>query len=61
MTPRLERYKVELFLQLCEILEEAEMSNSRQGADMPPELESSEEDVYGSSKYQRPRNVTNHD
>ena len=52
LTPRLERYKVELFIHLCEGLE----SDEDQG-----EMESSEEDVYGSGKYQRPQQMSNQD
>ena len=56
ITPRLERYKVELFIHLCEMLEsEGNPENFEAAADGE---ESSEEDVYGSGTYSRPRMVS---
>ena len=43
--PRIERYKVELFIHLCTMLEE----------DSEEQLESEEEDVYGKGKYLAPK------
>ena len=66
LQPRLERYKVELFINLCEILDEdndeeygeefeQNPASGQEQVDMPVEMSSEDEDVYGSSKYMRPR------
>ena len=67
LQPRLERYKVELFINLCEILDEDDdeeeygeefeqnPASGQEQVDMPVEMSSEDEDVYGSSKYMRPR------
>lgn len=59
ISPRLERYKVELFIHMCEALESEEDDQNQQesGASQHQDQISSEEDVYGSGTYLRPKDL----
>ena len=69
ITPRLERYKVELFIYLCEMLdqndeeEEEEYYYGEEAIGVQEEqveaMTSSDEDVYGSGKYKGPQRLSN--